>query len=250
VGLTIIRHDIEDTASLHGFMRVWAREKGSKIWRLDYEAENILVNQWYLDLFAQIQPTPPGGMNLTPNNIALGYGVSPTFARPDTVLKQEWTSTIGTLTIASGTVATTSLTVTALPFGLANNVSVTLGNTGTPQVLNVTPAVLSGATNLTVTSFVPNQNWPVGTPIIYVDNTVHVPQRPSIVLGSTNSTDPVSGTWSYYLPASANSVPFTFTEAGLVYNTNTKFMSHVAFSYTKNGNTDLRIDYTLTRSST
>jgi hypothetical protein len=246
----IHRAGLEDITRLRGFMRVWARDKGSKLWKLDYEAENILVNQWYTDMFQQIQPTPPGGMNLSPNNLALGYGVSPTFTRPDTALKQEWSTTVATLTVASGTVATTSLTVSALPLGIANNISVTLGNTGTPQTLNVTPAVLAGATNLTVTSFTPNQNWPIGTPIIYSDVTIHVPQRPSIVLGGYNTTDPVFGTWSYYLPASANSVPFTFTEAGLVYNSNTKLMSHVAFSYTKNGNTDLRIDYILTRSST
>jgi hypothetical protein len=140
--------------------------------------------------------------------------------------------------------------VTALPLGLGNNVAVTLGASGTPQALNVTPAVASGATNLTVTSFTPNQNWPIGTPIIYTDTSIHVPQRMSLVLGSTSAADPVSGTWSFYLPASANSVPFTFTEAGLIYNANTKFMSHLGFAYTKTGNTDLRIDYTLNRSTT
>jgi hypothetical protein len=249
MGITVVRHRIEEPAPLKGSMRVFERTPGG-LWRYQGDFDNILLNQWYLDLFAQIQPSPPGGMALSPANLALGYGVAPAFARTDTGLKQEWSSTIATLTVVSGTVATTSLTVTALPLGLALNASITLGNTGTPQVLTVSPAVLSGATNLTVTSFTPNQNWPIGTPIIYTDNTIHVPQRMSIVLGSTNTADPVSGTWSFYLPASANSVPFTFTEAGLVYNTNAKFMSHVAFAYTKSGNTDLRIDYTLTRSST
>ena len=249
MGLTIIRHRIEDPAPIKGSMRVWERTPGSRLWRYQGDYSNILVNQWYLDLFAGLANYPPA-TNLSPANLALGYGVSPTFTRTDTALKLEWSTTIATLTVASGTVATTSLTVTTLPLGLANLVSVTLGASGTPQTLTVTPAVASGATNLTVSSFTPNQNWPIGTPIIYNDVTVHVPQRPSLVLGTTNATDPVSGTFSYYLPASANTSPLTFTEAGLVYAGNTKFMSHVAFAYTKNGNTDLRIDYTLNRSLT
>lgn len=241
---------LNDPAPLEGEMRIFARPAGSRLWRYDGTFKNILLNQWYLDLFAQLQPSPPGGITIAPTNLALGYWPTPAFARTDTALNGEWTSTVTQLTVASGVVPITSLSVNKLPIPIANGASVTLGVSGTPQVLTVNPGEAAAATSLRVNSFTPNTNRPIGTPITYVDSSIWVPQRMSVVLGTTNASDPVSGTWSFYLPASSNTVSITFTEAGLVYNANTTFMSHVAFAYTKSGNTDLRIDYVLTRTTT
>ncbi len=256
MSITVLR----DTPKITADIRAWKREAGSKLWVLDGEFTNILLNQWYLDLFTSMQPPYPTTPSLSLSNIAFGYGVSPTFARTDTALKQEWTSTIATLTSASGTSAgTTSLSVTALPMmlgapmeGTGGVTHVVLGNAGTPQTLTVTPMVAAGGTTLTVSAFTPNQNWPIGTPILLNDTTIHVPQRPSTALTTfpNPNPDPVSATYSFVLSAAANTVPITFTEAALIYANNSKAASHVALSYTKDSNTDLLIQYTLTRSTT
>jgi hypothetical protein len=234
-----------------GEMRVFSRPEGSRLWRYNDTFKNILLNQWYLDLFAQLQPSPPGGMVLSPANLALGYGVTPTFTRPDTGLKREWSQVVGSGAGALGGSPITAVPVTAIPLAIANGATVVLQGGGAAQNLTVNPGEASGATSVRVNSFTPNAGNSAGAyTVSYTDTTIWVPQRMSIVLGSTNAADPVSGTWSFYLPASSNTVALTFTEAGLVYNANVKFMSHVAFAYTKSGNTDLRIDYVLTRTTT
>lgn len=244
----ILRAD--DEFRLKGTMRVFERKEGSKIWTFAGDFSNILLNQFYLDLFTQLQPGAPGGVSLALANLALGYGAGATFNRPDTGLVLEWSTTIATLTSATGVAAINTLATTAIPMALSNGVTVTLGASGTPQNLTVNPGEVSGATSVRVNSFTPNQNWPIGTPVIYSDITKHIPQRLSVVIGTTSAVDPVSGTWSFYLPASANSIPVTFTEAGLLYQANIKFGSHVAFAYTKAANTDVTINYTITRSLT
>jgi hypothetical protein len=243
---------IAEREPLVGEMRVWERTAEPRgLWRPVGRFKNILLNQWYLDLYGQLQPSPPGGIVLSPANLALGYGVTPTFLRPDTGLKAEWSTAVGTGPGNLGTSAITTVPVTAIPIPLANGVTVVLDGAGADQNMTVNPGEAAGATQVRVNSFSPNTGNGTGAYAVrYTDTSIWVPQRMTIILGSTNSSDPVSGTWSFYLPASANTVALTFTEAGLVYQSNTKFMSHVAFAYTKSGNTDLRIDYVLTRTTT
>lgn len=236
---------------LVGEMRVFSRPEGSRIWRYDDTFKNILLNQWYLDLFAQLQPSPPGGMVLSPANLALGYRPSPAPARTDTALSLEWSTAVGDHVGNLGTSAITTVPISALPIALANGVTVVLQGAGAPQNMTVNPGEAAGATTVRVNSFSPNAGNGTGSyAIYYSDTAIWVPQRMSLVLATTSAVDPVSGTWSFYLPASSNTTAITFTEAGLVYNSNVKFMSRVAFAYTKSSNTDLRIDYVLTRTTT
>jgi hypothetical protein len=241
--------ELRGRIAFRGVMRAYERPEGSRIWRHVGDFPNIVLNQWYADFFPQLMPDPPGGMSLALLNLALGYAPSPAFVRTDTGLTMEWSTTVATLTVASGVAAgTTSLTVSALPLKIPNAHTVVLGAApGTPQTLTLTADANPAATTLAVAAFTPNQNWPIGTPIIFNDITYHVPQRLSNIIGFTDPTDPPNVTASFYLPASGNSEPLTFTEAGLLYNTNTKFASHAAFAYTKSGNTDLRLDYNIVR---
>jgi acetyl-CoA carboxylase carboxyltransferase component len=102
-----------------------------------------------------------------------------------------------------------------------------------------------------VNSFTPNAGNSAGAyTVSYTDTTIWVPQRLNIILGGTSAVDPVSGNWDFYLSASANTVAMTFTEAALYYQSNSKAMSHVSFAYVKATNSDLRLSYVLTRTST
>jgi hypothetical protein len=236
---------------LAGELRIFERTPPSRIWRFAGTFPNILLNQWYLDLYGQLQPAPPGGVSPSPANLAIGYGVSPAFARTDTALKHEWDQVVGSGPGALGGSAITTVPVSAIPLAIANGATVVLQGGGAAQNLTVNPGEASGATSVRVNSFTPNAGNSAGAyTVSYTDITIWVPQRTSIILGGVNAADPVSGNWDFYLPASANTTPVTFTEAGLVYQANTKFMSHLAFSYVKSGNTDLRLSYVLTRTLT
>jgi hypothetical protein len=234
-----------------GALHVYERTEGANDWRYQGSFDNILLNQWYLDLFAQLQPSPPGGIILSPANLALGYGVTPTFLRPDTGLKHEWDQVVGSGAGALGGSPITTVPVTAIPIPIGNGVTVVLQGAGAAQNLTVNPGEASGATTIRVNSFTPNAGNSAGAyTVSYTDTTIWVPQRMNIILGGVSVTDPVSGNWDFYLAASANTVAMTFTEAGLVYQGNTKFMSHVAFAYVKSSNADLRLSYVLTRTTT
>jgi hypothetical protein len=99
------------------------------------------------------------------------------------------------LTVASGTSPITSLSVNALPAGLANGRQLTLGfNGATPQTITLNATANAGDTTLTVVSFTPSTNFPIGTDIcaipLYTDN-------PSSVSGSVDSGALSSGAFTY-----------------------------------------------------
>ena len=67
-----------------------------------------------------------------------------------------------------------------------------------------------------------------------------------------SNADPPNGVYSFFIPAGTTQ---TFTEAGMFHGPASavlgtgRLTSRVAFSYTQPSNTDVRIDYTLTRST-
>lgn len=237
-------------AQVHGDLQIWDRPVGSRVWRLAVEADNVILNQWYVDFFGQIS-TPPfdraGGIDPEFSVLALGYGVSPVTDRTDDDLSFEWSDAVAKLTVATGIVPITSLSVTALPLPIPSGATINLRT----QVVTLSADASPGDTSITVTSFTPSLNYPIGEPVVYADVTIHVPQRLSLVIGTVDPTDPPSVAISYFLPAASNSEPITFTEAGLMYTSfsGLAFGSHVVFDYTKSGNTDTRVDYTLARES-
>lgn len=79
---------------------------------------------------------------------------------------------VAALSAASGTVATTTLSVTALAVPIANSTTLTLnyGQTG-PQQVTLNAAAAQGATSLTVVSFTPSSNFPAGTTLVAGPNT-------------------------------------------------------------------------------
>lgn len=240
---------LDDVLRAKGSLRAYERPAGTDIWRPAFEADNVVLNQWYVDLFGQISASPadrPGGVDPEFSLLALGYGVAVSPARTDTVLGHEWSSSVTRLTVATAAVPTTVLNVQALPLAIA---------AGEPIGVGINSPVLSapaspGDTTITVVSYTPSAVYPIGTSVTYVNPTIHVPQRLALVVGTIDPTDPPSVTISYFLPAASNSEPITFTEAGLLYTSGSPlFGTHVAFSYTKGGNTDLRVDYLLSRES-
>ncbi len=251
VGLTIIRR--HDRTPIDGTIRLYDRPAGSRIWTQRVEAENVILNQWYFDLFGQIGNVPlerPGGIDLAFTLLALGYGnvISVPPARTDTGLVFEWTNAVTMLTtaalIAGG--AITSIAVKALPLAILSGATIKLRT----QVLTLTGNAAVGDVSIAVASFTPAANYPINEPVTYADITIHVPQRLPLSANIIDPTDPTSVVLSYYLAAASNSTPIAFTEAALMYTTGSmQFGSHVAFAYTKSGNTDVRVDYTLARES-
>jgi hypothetical protein len=246
---------------VHGNFRGYERRVGEKLWRPVFEADNVVLNQWYIDLFGQIDAAPadrPGGVDPEFSLMALGYGVNPTTSTPanlpplrtDTQLVFEWSNTVAKLTTARTNAGGpyTTLPCTPLPLAIASGATIVLNG----QTLTLTATAALGATSITVASFTPvlGHDDPIGTGIVYTDITIHVPQRLSLVVGVISPSDPPSVTLSYFLPAASNSTPITFTEAGLLYTSGiAQFGTHVGFAYTKGGNTDLRVDYFLARES-
>jgi len=242
-----------------GRFRLYERYNDGKVkgpWRLRVDKHNIVNNQFYNDLFALMSGT--GGINFNVGALALGYGNAPTFARPDTGLAAEWVNPAATLSaqLNSGT-SYTSASVNAIPMTLPVG---TVVQFGAGQTATLTTQANPGATSLAFTGGLSGgaatQNYTVGS-AVNVTTGSWTPQRASPSLTTPTTTDPPAMTWSFYFPAAANQVTIIFTEAGLLYNNPSltaggagKFMSHVAFSYTKNINTDVRVDYTLTRALT
>lgn len=226
-------------------------------WRKVMETENIVLNGFYNDLIAYMQGT---AIVLAPNALALGYGTGLAPARAETHLVSEWVNPACTLNaqLNSGT-AYTQATVTGLVVPLPVG---TVIQFGAGQTATLTTAAASGAATLFFTAglngtgAVASQNYLVGSA---VNVTSWVPQRCSLTATGFSAADPPQGTWSFYLPASANSVNLALTEAAMLYKNSSLtpgnlgaswFATHAAFAYTKNPNTDLRIDYTLARSLT
>jgi len=242
VGLSRVRDRFK---AADGLIRIYDRPAGTAIWRPRVEAENVILNQWYIDFFGQIMPAPPGGIDISFMWLALGYGDDVTPLRNETGLDQEWTTAVSRLATATAVTPTTVLTVEPLPLKIASGATIHVGANAPVLSAVANP----GDTTITVVSYTPSAIYPIGTAVIYTDTAIHVPQRLPNVIGIIEPSDPPFVTASFFLPAAANSEAITFTEAGLLYNANTAFGSHVAFSYTKGGNTDSRVDYILARES-
>ena len=99
------------------------------------------------------------------------------------------------LSVASGTSATTSLSVTALINGLANGSTMTIGYNGTnPTTITLNATASAGNTTLTVVSFTPAINFPIGTDIVGIPS---VTDNPSSVSGSAATSALASGAFTY-----------------------------------------------------
>lgn len=99
------------------------------------------------------------------------------------------------LTAATGTSAITSLSVQALTVGLANGSTLTLGYNGaTPQTVTLNATASAGQTTLTVVSFTPSVNFPIGTDIVAIPS---VTDNPSSVSGSVDSGALAGGAFTF-----------------------------------------------------
>jgi hypothetical protein len=100
-----------------------------------------------------------------------------------------------TLTSATGTSPITSLAINALPAALSSGATLVLGyGGGTTQTVTLSSGASLGATSLTVTSFTPSINYPIGTAV--VANPV-VTDNPSSVSGSVDSGALSSGAFTF-----------------------------------------------------
>lgn len=99
------------------------------------------------------------------------------------------------LSVASGTSATTSLSVQALVNALANGSTMTLGYNGSnPTTITLNATANAGNTSLTVVSFTPAINFPIGTDICAIPS---VTDNPSSVSGTVDSGALSSGAFTY-----------------------------------------------------
>lgn len=244
-----------------GWLKFYERAEGApeSAWRQALEASNIVVNDFYDILFDVMgQVIQATSTLLVPNVLGLGYGISPSPARTDTTLLAEWSNPVALLStgLANSTPYTSLACTAGCPVALASGTTLQLDPPGGGQVVTTSSATVAGATSIPVVSFTTTRVYAIGTQI-GVTTASWTPQRLPLTIGSVNTADPPSVTLSYYLTAAANAIPITFTEAMLYCNgasltplTANDQVTHAAFSYTKNTNTDLRIDYTLTRSLT
>lgn len=99
------------------------------------------------------------------------------------------------LTAATGVSPITTLSVTALINGLANGSTMTLGYNGaTPQTVTLNATASAGNTSLTVVSFTPSANFPIGTDIVAIPS---VTDNPSSVSGTVDSGALSSGAFTF-----------------------------------------------------
>jgi len=99
------------------------------------------------------------------------------------------------LTSATGVSPITTLSVTALINGLANSSTMTLGYNGaTPQTVTLNAIANAGNTSLTVVSFTPSANFPIGTDIVAIPS---VTDNPSSVSGTIDSGALSAGAFTY-----------------------------------------------------
>jgi len=102
-----------------------------------------------------------------------------------------------TLTSATGTSPITTLSVAALPAAIANGATMTIGyGGGTTQTvtINNSGGYSAGATSLTVNSFTPSINYPIGTALVAIPS---VTDNPSSVSGTVDSGALSSGAFTY-----------------------------------------------------
>ncbi|HEX3640207.1 MAG TPA: hypothetical protein VHV10_02835 [Ktedonobacteraceae bacterium] len=99
------------------------------------------------------------------------------------------------LTAATGVSPITSLSISALTAALANGATLTLGYNGaTPQTVTLSALAAALATSLTVTSFTPSANFPIGTDICAIPS---VTDNPSSVSGTVDSGALAGGAFTF-----------------------------------------------------
>lgn len=182
--------EAERPNTLQGIMEVVAKAHEC-IWEFkNYNKRTGRVNQ---RLLAKNVITDNGGISLLKNLWnSSGSAVS---IMSHVVASPNGCST--TLTSATGTSAITTLSVAALPAAIANGATMTIGyGGGTTQTvtINNSGGYSAGATSLTVNSFTPSINYPIGTALVAIPS---VTDNPSSVSGSVDSGALSSGAFTY-----------------------------------------------------
>lgn len=141
---------------------------------------------------------------------ALAAGGNTGFA-PFTRLALSNQGNVASLSAASGTSATTTLSVTALAAPLAINTTLDLNYGGaTHQTVTLSAAAALNATSITVTSFTPTQNYAAGTPL--VGNGTYAPAATDDVY--TLTLQPNRATLVYNDSGALSAGAFTYTNTG------------------------------------
>jgi hypothetical protein len=135
-----------------------------------------------------------------------------------------------TLTSASGTSATTSLSVAAIPAAIpldypapisSTVTQLTIGYGGsTTQTISMNAAAAQGATSLTVVSFTPSINYPIGTAVVPLPNVGENPSNANLTANASSALSQYSGnlaggafTYNATTGAGNRNVVVTFTFA-------------------------------------
>jgi hypothetical protein len=137
--------------------------------------------------------TDNGAINILASAIAAASNANPW---NDILITNNSAST--TLTVASGTVAITSLSVAALPAALPANTTIQIGYGGgtTQNIPGPTGVTAQGATTLTVPSFTPSINFPIGTAVVPVPSVTDNPTNANLTFNATTPLSQYSGALS------------------------------------------------------
>src|SRR5260221_137028 len=179
-----------DMVSASKDTRYAGKIKGIWEWRQwDPKTGETRKREWNMNVV-----TDNGAINILASAIAAASNANPW---NDLLITNNSGST--TLSVASGTVATTSLTVVAIPAAIpldypapiASTVTqFTLGYGGaTTQIVSMNASAAQAATALTVVSFTPTINFPIGTALVPLPN---VGENPSNANLTANATTPLS----------------------------------------------------------
>src|ERR1041385_1980029 len=99
------------------------------------------------------------------------------------------------LTAATGTSAITSISVTATQASMPSGTTLVIGYGGaTTQTITTNGSTAAGATSITVNSFTPSINYPIGTNVVANPN---VTDNPSSVSGTVDSGALASGAFTF-----------------------------------------------------
>jgi hypothetical protein len=134
--------------------------------------------------------TDNGAINILASAIAATSNANPW---NDLLITNNSAST--TLTVATGVAAITSLSVAALPAALPANSIIQIGYGGgtTQNIPGPTSITAQGATTLTVPSFTPSINFPIGTAVVPVPGVTDNPTNANLTFNATTPLSQYSG---------------------------------------------------------
>lgn len=142
--------------------------------------------------------TDNGAINILASAIAAASNANPW---NDLLITNNSGST--TLTVASGTVAITSLSVAALPAAIPLDYPAPIASTvtqlqlgyggGTVQTISMNAAAAQAATSLTLVSFTPSINFPIGTALVPLPNVGENPSNANLTANATTALSQYSG---------------------------------------------------------